>query len=72
MVSELERKHGRRVTYDEAIRFLMERAKLRDSARTHFRSLYATLGPDAQAWTDLSKLRRGERVRLDRIAKASR
>ena len=71
IASQLERKRGRRVTYDEAIMVLIERAKLRHSARTHFRGLYATLGPDARAWAELSKLRRGEKVRLERIARAS-
>jgi len=69
IVSELERERGRRVSYDEAITVLIERSKAKDSARLHFRRLYGTLGPDPQAWRELRKLRRGERVRLERIAK---
>lgn len=46
IVSELERKRGRRVSYDEAIMVLIEDAKRKASARAHFRSLYGTLGPD--------------------------
>jgi len=72
IVSELERERGRRVSYDEAIMVLIEHGKLKDSARVHFRKLYGTLGPDPQAWSELSKLRRGEKVRLERIAKAPR
>ncbi len=68
---ELERKRGGRVSYDEAIMALIENAKLKNSARAQFGTLYGTLGPDPKAWSELSKLRRGEKVRLDRIAKAS-
>lgn len=71
VVSELQRKRGRRVSYDEAIMMLIEHAKLRDSARAHLRNLYGTLGPDPRAWSELSKLRRGEKIRLERLAKAS-
>ena len=72
IVSELERERGRRVSYDEAITVLIERAKVKDSARVHFRRLYGTLGPDPRAWGELSKLRRGERVRLERITEGPR
>jgi len=71
IVSDLERKRGRRVSYDEAIRVLIEDAKQKASVRARFRSLYGTLGPDSHAWGELSKLRRSESVRLERIAKAS-
>ena len=71
IVSELERKRGRRVSYDEAIRVLIEDAKRKASMRAHFRNLYGTLGPDSKAWDELSKVRRSERVRLERIARAS-
>jgi hypothetical protein len=71
IVSQLERKRGRRVSYDEAIRVLIEDAKRKASMRARFRKLYGTLGPDSQAWGELSKLRRSESVRLERIAKAS-
>ena len=72
IVSELEREKGRRVTYDEAIMVLIERAKLRNAARARFGSLYGTLGPDSGGWVELGALRRGERARLERIAEASR
>jgi len=71
-VSELERERGRRVSYDEAITVLIDRAEAKDSARVNFRRLYGTLGPDPQAWKELSKLRRGERVRLERITEGPR
>jgi hypothetical protein len=70
IVSQLERKRGRRVSYDEAIKVLIEDAKRKASMRARFRKLYGTLGPDSQAWEELSKLRRGESVRLERIARA--
>ena len=72
IVTELEREKGRRVTYDEAIMVLIERAKLRNAARARFRSLYGTLGPDSGAWVELRKLRKGEKARLERIVEASR
>ena len=71
LVAELERKKGRRVSYDEAIMTLIENARRRDSARARFRRLHGTLGPDEQAWEDLMTLRRGERFRLERIGRAS-
>jgi hypothetical protein len=71
IVSELERKRGRRVSYDEAIMALIEDAKRKASVRARFRNLYGRLGPDSKAWGELSKVRRSERVRLERIAKAS-
>jgi len=71
LVAELERKKGRRVSYDEAIMTLIENARRRDFARARFRRLYGTLGPDEQAWEDLMTLRRGEKLRLERIGRAS-
>lgn len=71
LVAELERRKGRHVTYDEAIMTLMEDARRRDSARVQFRQLYGTLGPDEQAWEELRNLRRGEKLRLERIGRAS-
>jgi hypothetical protein len=71
IVSQLERKRGRRVSYDEAIRVLIEDAKRKASVRARFRNLYGTLGPDSRAWDELSKLRRSESVGLGRIGKAT-
>jgi hypothetical protein len=51
--SELEREKGKRVSYDEAIIVLIERARVRDTARVRFRSLYGTLGPDSRVWVEL-------------------
>jgi len=65
IVSTLERERRRRVSYDEAITVLIERAKVKDSTRACFRRLYGTLGPDPQAWRELG----GERVRLQPIGK---
>ncbi len=67
LVSELEREMSKRVTYDEAIRALLRDARERRSARERFRKQYGALGPDREAWQDLSKLRRSERARLERI-----
>jgi hypothetical protein len=72
IVAELAREKGRRVTYDEAIMVLIERAKLRNAARARFRSLYGTLGPDSGIWIELGRLRRSEKARLERIVEASR
>jgi len=72
LVAELERKKGRRVSYDEAIMTLTENARRRDSARARFHRLYGTLGPDERAWEDLMTLRRGEKFRFRRIGRASR
>jgi hypothetical protein len=72
IVSELERERGKRVSYDEAIIVLIERARLRDTAKVRFRGLYGTLGPDSKAWVELRGLRGSEKVRLERIVKASR
>jgi len=71
LVAELERKKGRRVSYDEAILTLIEKVRRRDLTRARFRRLYGTLGPDEQAWQDLMRLRRGEKLRLERISRAS-
>jgi hypothetical protein len=72
VVSELEREKGRRVTFDEAIMALIERERVKDSGRAKFHALYATLGHDAKAWGELSKLRRAERDRLERLGEATR
>jgi hypothetical protein len=72
VVSQLEREKGRRVTFDEAIMALIERERAKDSARARFHSLYGTLGPDAKAWSELGKLRRAERARLERLVEAAR
>lgn len=69
IVSELEGEKGKRVSYDEAIMVLIERARLRDTARARFRSLYCTLGPDSKVWVELRGLRRSEKARLERIVK---
>ena len=72
VVSELEREKGRRVTFDEAIMALIERERAKESARAKFHSLYGTLGPDAKAWSELRRLRRAERDRLERVVEATR
>lgn len=72
VVSQLEREKGRRVTFDEAIMALIERERAKESARAKFHSLYGTLGPDAKAWSELRKLRRAERDRLERLVEAAR
>jgi hypothetical protein len=72
VVSQLEREMGRRVTFDEAIMVLIERERAKESARAKFHSLYGTLGPDTKAWTELRKLRRAERDRLEKLVEATR
>ncbi|MGA2238499.1 MAG: hypothetical protein ABSG74_04735 [Candidatus Bathyarchaeia archaeon] len=72
IVSELEREKGKRVSYDEAIIALIERARGRDTARVRFRSLYGTLGPDSRVWVELRGLKRSEKARLERIVKVPR
>jgi hypothetical protein len=72
IVSELEREKGKRVSYDEAIIALIERARGRDTARARFRSLYGTLGPDPGVWVELRGLKRSEKARLERIVKVPR
>jgi hypothetical protein len=72
VVSELEREKGRRVTFDEAIMALIERERAKESARAKFHSLYGTLGPDGKAWSELRRLRRAERDRLEKVVEATR
>jgi hypothetical protein len=72
VVSRLEREMGRRVTFDEAIMALIERERAKESARAKFHGLYGTLGPDTKAWSELRKLRRAERDRLEKLVKATR
>ena len=70
LASKLERTMGRRVTYDEAIRALLSEVQKTRSARYRFRKQYGALGPDPKAWQELTKLRRSEKARLERIGGA--
>ena len=72
LVSELEKKMSRRVTYDEAIRALLRDARERRFARERFRKQYGALGPDRKAWQELTRLRSSEKARLERIGSTPR
>ena len=72
VVSQLEREKDRRVTFDEAIMTLIGRDRAKESARVKFRSLCGTLGTDTKAWSELRRLRRAERDRLERVVEATR
>jgi len=69
--SELQGRLGRKVSFDEAIMALIEQARGVTDSKARFERLFASMEGDKVAWSELSKLRKGERRRLDRLARAA-
>jgi hypothetical protein len=67
IVTELQSKLGRRVTFDEAIMSLMDETREVNDARSRFEALFGSLRGDRKAWDELESLRRTEAKRLDRF-----
>lgn len=72
IVTELQAKVGRKVSYDEAIRILILQTKGVEDARRKFEDMFGILAGEKSVWADLRKLRREEEKRLERLAKSAR
>jgi len=68
IVTELQAKFGRKVSYDEAIRILISQTKGVEDARRKFEDMFGILAGEKSVWADLTKLRREEEKRLERLA----
>ncbi len=71
VVSDLQSRLGRRVSFDEAIMTLIQEARGVETARARFEAFFGSLLGDMEAWRELESLRRAERKRLERIARAT-
>lgn len=58
-------------SFDEAIMTLIHQTRGVAEARARFEALFGILRGDRDAWRELESLRRGERRRLERIARAT-
>lgn len=71
LAAELQAKLGRRVSYDEAIRILIEQSGGIQEAREKFLGFFGSLRGDKTAWKDLRRLRAEESKRLGRLSQGS-
>lgn len=71
IVTELQAKLGRKVSYDEAIMMLISQMRGVDDARKKFKDMFGTLAGERSVWKDLKKLRAEEEKRLARLAKSA-
>jgi hypothetical protein len=72
VVTKLQSKLGRRVSFDEAIMMLIQETRDLSAARTDFESLFGSLRGDRKVWGELELLRSKEAKRLERIAHSAR
>lgn len=70
-VSGLQARIGRKVTFDEAIRALMEETKGVKSAREKLDSLFGSLTGEKVLWRDLEATRKKEKEFLERKARST-
>jgi hypothetical protein len=71
VVTEMQAKLGRKVSYDEAIMMLISQIRGVDDARKKFRDMFGMLAGEKSVWKDLKKLRVEEDKRLARFAKST-
>jgi len=71
LVARLQSETGRRVSYDEAIAFLMEQAQGTREARDRFGKLFGALRGEKGVWQDLRQLRASENKRHERLARSA-
>jgi sugar/nucleoside kinase (ribokinase family) len=69
--SRLQAKLGRKVSFDEAIRTSLEEAKGVQEARRKFDSLFGSLAEEKGVFEDLEKMRKKEKVVLEKKARDS-
>ncbi len=62
LVVRLQSELGRRVSYDEAIAFLIMETQGKQEAREHFEKLFGSLRGKKRVWEDLRQLRRSEKI----------
>jgi len=70
IVTELQGRLGRKVSYDEAIMMLISQTRGVDDARKKFQDMFGILSDEKSVWKDLKKLREEEEKRLARLAKS--
>jgi len=66
--SRMQARLGRKVTFDEAIRLLMDDAKETGEARRKLDSLFGSLAGERGVWEELEVERKSERARIERKA----
>jgi len=71
LVARLQSELGRRVSYDEAIAFLIMETQGKQEAREHFEKLFGSLRGEKRVWEDLRQLRRSEKQRHERLARSA-
>lgn len=65
IITQIQAKTGRRVTYDEALRVVLSRGKRARAARRRFSEFFGSLKGVPGVWEELSKLKRTERDSLE-------
>jgi hypothetical protein len=66
--SRMQARLGRRVTFDDAIRLLMDDAKETGEARRKLEALFGSLAGESGVWEELEAERKNERARIERKA----
>jgi hypothetical protein len=66
--SRMQARLGRKVTFDDAIRLLMDDAKETGEARRRFEALFGSLAGESGVLEELEAEKRSERERIERKA----
>jgi hypothetical protein len=66
--SRMQARLGRKVTFDEAIRLLMDDAKETGEASRQLERLFGSMAGENGLWDELEAERKGERARVERKA----
>lgn len=65
IITQIQAKTGRRVTYDEALRIVLRRSNRTRTARRRFSEFFGSLKGVPGVWEELSNLKRTEKERLE-------
>jgi hypothetical protein len=66
--SRMQARLGRKVTFDEAIKLLMDDAKETGEARRKLERLFGSMAAEDGIWEELADERKRERARIERKA----
>ncbi len=68
VMTEIQGKTGRRISYNEALKILLERSERVERARSEFAKLYGSLAGEKDLLKELAEFKRAEKEKLEKKA----
>ncbi len=68
VMTEIQGKTGRRISYNEALKILLERNERVERARSEFSKLYGSLAGEKDVLKELAEFKRSEKEKLEKKA----